>query len=153
MILCPCPKIVRDSTDSLTWQFPGNKQSLVPNSREKKRLRHLKYLLSGGEKRDFPVVLVVKNLPANAGDTETHKRHGFNPLAGTTPMAAHSSILAWRIPWTEKPGGLPSIGLQRVGHDWSDLAGRQEKRCLPKLFSSESTSSSLLKARQGTEGL
>ena len=32
-------------------------------------------------------------------------------------MATHSSILAWRIPWTEEPGGLCSIGLQRVGHD------------------------------------
>ena len=32
-------------------------------------------------------------------------------------MATHSSILAWRIPWTEEPGGLQSIGSQRVGHD------------------------------------
>ena len=32
-------------------------------------------------------------------------------------MATHSSILAWRIPWTEEPGGLQSIGLQRAGHD------------------------------------
>ena len=32
-------------------------------------------------------------------------------------MATHSSILAWRIPWTEKPGGLQSTGSQRVGHD------------------------------------
>ena len=32
-------------------------------------------------------------------------------------MATRSSILAWRIPWTEKPGGLQSIGLQRAGHD------------------------------------
>ena len=32
--------------------------------------------------------------------------------------AMHSSILAWRIPWTEEPGGLQSMGLQRVGHDW-----------------------------------
>ena len=32
-------------------------------------------------------------------------------------IATHSSILAWRIPWTEEPGGLPSIGLQRVGRD------------------------------------
>ena len=32
-------------------------------------------------------------------------------------MAIHSSILAWRIPWTEEPGGLQSMGLQRVGHD------------------------------------
>ena len=38
-------------------------------------------------------------------------------------MATHSSILAWRIPWTEEPGGLQSMGSQRVGHDWSDLAG------------------------------
>ena len=35
-------------------------------------------------------------------------------------MATHSSIPAWRIPWAEEPGGLQSIGLQRVGHDWSD---------------------------------
>ena len=33
-------------------------------------------------------------------------------------MATHSSILAWRIPWTEEPGGLQSMGLQRGGHDW-----------------------------------
>ena len=32
-------------------------------------------------------------------------------------MATHSSILAWRIPWTEEPGGLQSMGLQRVGYD------------------------------------
>ena len=32
-------------------------------------------------------------------------------------MATHSSILAWEIPWTEEPGGLQSIGSQRVGHD------------------------------------
>ena len=37
-------------------------------------------------------------------------------------MATHSSVLAWRIPGTREPGGLPSMGLHRVGHDWSDLA-------------------------------
>ena len=37
-------------------------------------------------------------------------------------MATHSSVLAWRIPGTVEPGGLPSMGLHRVGHDWSDLA-------------------------------
>ena len=37
-------------------------------------------------------------------------------------MATHSSVLVWRIPGTGKPGGLPSMGLHRVGHDWSDLA-------------------------------
>ena len=37
-------------------------------------------------------------------------------------MAAHSSILAWRIPETEEPSWLPSMGSHRVGHDWRDLA-------------------------------
>ena len=37
-------------------------------------------------------------------------------------MAAHSSVLAWRIPGTAEPGGLPSMGSHRVGHDWIDLA-------------------------------
>ena len=37
-------------------------------------------------------------------------------------MAPHSSTLAWKIPWTEDPGGLLSLGSHRVGHDWSDLA-------------------------------
>ena len=36
-------------------------------------------------------------------------------------MATHSSTLAWKIPWTEEPGGLPSMGLQRVGHDRATL--------------------------------
>ena len=34
-------------------------------------------------------------------------------------MATHSNILAWRIPWTEEPGGLQSMGFQRLGHDWA----------------------------------
>ena len=37
-------------------------------------------------------------------------------------MATHPSVLAWRIPGTTEPGGLPSMGSHRVGHDWSDLA-------------------------------
>ena len=41
-------------------------------------------------------------------------------LGGRT--ATHSSVLAWRIPGTWEPGGLPSLGSHRVGHDWSDLA-------------------------------
>ena len=42
-------------------------------------------------------------------------------------MAAHSSVLAWRIPWTEEPGGLQSTGWQRAGHD---LATEQQQICL-----------------------
>ena len=43
-------------------------------------------------------------------------------------MATHSSVLAWRIPGTGEPGGLPSMGSHRVGHDWSDLAAAGEPR-------------------------
>ena len=46
----------------------------------------------------------------------------FDPGIGKTPlekkMATYSSILAWEIPWTEEPGGLQSMGLQRDGHDF-----------------------------------
>ena len=44
-------------------------------------------------------------------------------------MATHSSILAWRIPWTEEPGGLQSIGSQRVRQDWSNLASKHHVKC------------------------
>ena len=58
------------------------------------------------------VVLVVKNLPANAGDIEMW----VSSLGGKDlleeGMATHSSILAWRIPWTEEPGRLQYIGSQ-----------------------------------------
>ena len=42
-------------------------------------------------------------------------------------MAPHSSTLAWKIPWTEEPGGLPSMGSHRVEHDWRDLAAAAVK--------------------------
>ena len=42
-------------------------------------------------------------------------------------MATHSSVLAWRIPGTREPDGLPSMGSHRVGHDWSDLAAALHK--------------------------
>ena len=57
---------------------------------------------------DFPVAQMVKNL----GDLGWE-----DPLK--KGMAVHPSILAWRIPWTEKHGGLQSVGSQRVGHDWA----------------------------------
>ena len=42
-------------------------------------------------------------------------------------MATHSSVLAWRMPGMGEPGGLPSMGSHRVGHDWSDLAAAADK--------------------------
>ena len=72
--------------------------------------------------RASQVVLVVKNLSASAWDT---KDLSSSPGSGRSPekgMAIHSSIFAWRIPWTEEPGGLQSIESQRVGHDWATNA-------------------------------
>ena len=67
-----------------------------------------------------------QQLPANAGDlTDLGWSLGrVGPLE--EGMATHSSILAWRIPWTEKPGRLWPVGSQRVRHDWSDLVTRQQ---------------------------
>ena len=65
----------------------------------------------------FPGGSAVKNLPAMQEMQETW----VGSLGREDPleegMATHSSILAWRIPWTEKSAGLQSIRLQRVGHD------------------------------------
>ena len=60
------------------------------------------------------VAQMVKNLPAKE-QTWVSFLGGEDPLA--RGMATHSSILAWRIPQTEEPGGIQSMGSQRVGHD------------------------------------
>ena len=79
----------------------------------------------------FPGDSVVKNSPASAGDA----RHGFDlwvwkidPLE--KEMASHSSMLAWKIPWTEEPGGLQSKGSQRVRHHRA-TEHTQETQILP----------------------
>ena len=65
------------------------------------------------------VVQRLKRLPA-MWETWVRSLGWEDPLE--KEMATHSNTLAWRIPGTGKPGWLPSIGLYRVGHDWSDLA-------------------------------
>ena len=62
---------------------------------------------------------MVKKLPA-IQETQVLSLGQENPLEKET--ATHSSVLAWRIPGTGEPGGLPSMGSHRVGHDRSDLA-------------------------------
>ena len=69
------------------------------------------------------VALAVKNPPANAGDIWDK---GSIPGSGRSPGGGHGNPLqysCWRIPWTKEPGGLQSMGSQRVRYDWSDLAG------------------------------
>ena len=63
------------------------------------------------------VTLVVKNSLANAGDTDADSIPGSGGSPGGG-HGSHSSILAWRIPWTEEPGGLQSKGLQ----SWTPLS-------------------------------
>ena len=60
---------------------------------------------------------MVKNLPANAGD---RRDAGLTPGLGRSPGGRHGNPLQYSClenPWTEEPGGLPFIGLQRVGHN------------------------------------
>ena len=63
------------------------------------------------------IKLVVKSPHANAGDTEMQIQSLGQEELLEEEMVTHSRILAWRIPWMEEPGGLQSIGLQRVRHD------------------------------------
>ena len=78
-------------------------------------LRFKRFTISiEGASQEAPV---VKNSPADAGDI----REYVQPLGWEDPlekgMATQPSTLAWRIPWTEEPGGLQSMGLRRVRHD------------------------------------
>ena len=66
---------------------------------------------------DFQMALVVKNPPASAGDVESWVQSLGWEDALEEGMEIHSSILAWRSPWTEELGGLQSIGWQKVRYD------------------------------------
>ena len=78
----------------------------------------------------FPDGSVVKNLPAKQ-EMWVRSLGWEDPLE--KKMATHSSILAWEIPWTEEPGGLQSIGSQRVRHD---LVTKQQQTILLLFLSS-----------------
>ena len=64
--------------------------------------------------RSFPAGSGGKESACNAGDADSIPRWEDHL---EKDMATHSSILAWRIPWTEEPGGIPSTGSQRIRHD------------------------------------
>ena len=73
------------------------------------------------------VALVVKNPPASAG--AVRRRFDLRHRSGRSPGGGHGNplgIFAWRIPRTEQPGGLQSMGSQRIGHDCSALAHTQQ---------------------------
>ena len=88
------------------------------------RLRgFLIFIAASATKVGFPGGSAVKNLLVSSELQEAWVRSlGWeDPLEEF--MATPSSMLAWRIPWTEEPGGLQSIGPHRVVHNFSDLAG------------------------------
>ena len=82
---------------------------------------------------DIPGGAVVKNLPANARDSGDTVSIPVSRRSLEKGTATHSNILAWEIPWTEEPGSLQSMELQRVGYD---LLNKQQQHvqlgCTPK---------------------
>ena len=65
---------------------------------------------------------LVGRSPWGPEESDTTEQLHFHFHALEKEMATHSTVFAWRIPGTGEPGGLPSMGSHRVGHDWSDLA-------------------------------
>ena len=83
----------------------------------------------------FPGGSMVKNLPSqarDAGDSGSIPGSGRG-IPSEEEMATHSRILAWKIPWTEEPHGLLSMGLQKVKHDWATEHAHTGLRCCSEL--------------------
>ena len=71
---------------------------------------------------------LVGRSPQGHEESDTTEWLHFHFHALKKEMATHSSVLAWRISGTGEPGGLPSMGSEKVGHDWSDLAAAAANR-------------------------
>ena len=109
----------------LAWRIPGTGEPGGLPSLGSHRVRHDWSNLAAAAAwcfSDFPGGSVIKNPPANAADREMWVRSLGKKIPWRRGIATHSSILAWRIPWTEEPGMLQSIGSQRVGRYRSTLA-------------------------------
>ena len=104
----------------LAWRIPGTWEVIGLPSVGLHTVGHNWSVSSS--KVTSQVALVINNPPSNTGVTGlwVWSLSQEDPLE--EGIATHPSILAWRNPWTEKPGGLWSIELQRVRHDWSNLA-------------------------------
>ena len=90
-------------------------KSLISFQREISEITEQIFKLYANIWGGFPGGSVVKNPPAKQ-ELQVRSLDREDPLE--KGMATHCGILAWRIPWTGEPGGLQSIGLQRVGHNW-----------------------------------
>ena len=93
-------------------RFQGVKLSPLSQRNQKKVLMWYKYQTIW----NLCLIVTVLNLPA-VQEIRVWSLGWEDPLE--KEIATHSSILAWKISWTEEPGGLQSMGSQRVGHDWA----------------------------------
>ena len=88
-----------------------------------------RFLGIGLSRRFWSLMVGFRTIVAPTHQCRRCKRHRFGSLGQEDPLeedtATHSSVLAWRIPWTEELGRLQSIWSQRIGHDWSDLPHTQ----------------------------
>ena len=128
-------------SSTLTWKIPWTEEPGRLQSMGSLRVGHdwvtsLSFSLSStGEGNGNPLHCSCLENPRDRGawwaavHGVTQSRTRLNDFTFTfhfhaleKEMATHSSVLAWRIPGTGEPGGLPSMGSHRVGHDWSDLA-------------------------------
>ena len=86
-------------------------------------------LMVTSSKRSFLVAQTVKHLPTMR-ETQVWSLGWEDPLE--KEMATHSSTLAWKIPWTEEPGRLQSMGSQRVQHDWATSLSSKRAYAIPR---------------------
>ena len=105
-IIFPIMKIQQKIWDSSCWQW--------------RRQWHPTPVLLPGKSHGRRSLVGLQSIGLEESDTTERLHFHFHALE--KEMATHSSVLAWRIPGTGEPGGLPSMGSHRVRHDWSDLA-------------------------------
>ena len=115
----------------LAWKIPWAEEPGGLQSIGQQRVGHNWTRSISWMKVGFPDSSSGKESACNA---EVSEDAGSIPESGRTPgwgIATHSSILAWEIPWTEKPGGLQCKGLQKVRHDWActciDIGENEDK--------------------------
>ena len=129
-------------SSTLAWKIPWTEEPGGPQSMGSQRVRHnwatntFTFPLSGrfyGTGTPLQYSCLENPMDGGAWWAAVHGvaksrtwlsdfTFSFHFQALEKEMATHSSVLAWRIPRTGKPGGLPSMGSHRVRHDWSDLA-------------------------------
>ena len=119
LLTCPSAgdtRTLKGRSGSVSVRSPGAHKVLIEPS------EHLWWILGLILNSFFPILAQARRV-AQSQTRLNNFTFTFHFHALEKEMATHSSVLAWRIPGTGEPGGLPSMGSYRVGHDWSDLAG------------------------------